>query len=350
MNINDERIAIVTDLHIGKHQNSTQWHDISLRFAEEFKDKLKSDHIRDIIICGDVNNDRNEINVQSLHIVNELFTIWKDFNINIIVGNHDAYYKNRSDVNSLSILSGWDNINIIDDIEEYNVFGKKMVFVPWGFDINKISNCDYLFGHFEINGFYLNKIKICVNGMDSNNLLQKANTVISGHFHLRDDRTYKNGRIIYLGSPYELDWSDCGTQSRGYYYLTIPTNNIEFIETNSSPKHKKIYLSEITSIGKLTPEIKTEFNGNIISLIIDQDVKDLDKLNDFIKTLYTLNPLSLKTEYILENRVSIDDSNYEFTAVDIKSSIHEFVKMTDYDNKETILNDIDELYEKCKGE
>ena len=350
MIIKDERVAIVTDIHIGKHQNSKMWYDITLDFAKEFRDKLKSDNIKDIIICGDVNNDRNEISVHSLHVLNELFTIWKDFNINIIVGNHDAYYKNRSDINSLSLFSGWKNINIIDELTIYNTFGKQMVFCPWGTPIDDIPKCDYIFGHLEINGFNLSKNKSCTRGIKSGNLLKKSKMIVSGHFHLREDRKYKSGRILYVGSPYELDWGDCGTDPRGFYYLDIPTGDYEFIENTTSPRFKKIRLSEITSAGKVTADIAKEFNGNFINFIVDQDINDLEKLSDFIATLDKYNPLTLKVEYSLESRVSLEDSQYDFTAVDVKNSINEFIKMTDYDDKEIILEEIYELYDKCKKE
>jgi len=348
MIIKDERVAIVTDLHIGKHQDNALWHNIVLNFAKEFKDRLIKDNIKDIIICGDINDDRNEINVQSLHVVNEVFNIWSNFNINIIVGNHDAYYKNRSDINSLSLFSGWKNINVIDTPTEYNIFNKKIMFVPWSFNLDDIPKCNYLFGHLEINGFNLSKMKVCIKGIDSTNILQKADVTVSGHFHFRDDRKYKNGRILYVGSPYELDWSDCGSDARGFYYLNIPTGEFEFIEIKTAPKHKQIRFSEITSAGKITDDVRKEFNGNFINFVVDQEVSDLETLSEFVSKLNTFNPLSLKVEYILENRVVIEDSLYEFTAVDVKSSITEFIKMTDYDDKDAILDELYELYEKCK--
>lgn len=348
MIIKDERVAIMSDLHIGKHQDSVKWHQITIDFAKDVRDKLKKAHIRDIIICGDVNDDRNEICVHSLHILNEIFTIWKDFNINIIVGNHDAFYKTRSDVNSLSLFSGWKNIHIIDELEEYNIHGKRMVFCPWGTDPDVVAKCDYLFGHFEINGFNLSKMKTCTKGIDATNILKKAPLTISGHFHLRDDRKYKNGRILYVGSPYELDWGDCGTDPRGMYYFDIPTGEYEFVENTVSPKHKKIRLTEITSAGKITKDIENEFRGNFVNFIVDQDIKDVDKLNSFVDSFNKYGARSIKTEWILESRVSVEDSDYEFTAVDIKTSINEFLKMTDYEDKDLILEKMYELYDNCK--
>lgn len=354
MTIKDEQVACVTDLHIGAHQNDARWHKITIEFAGWFKKQLKERGIKDIIICGDVNNNREEVSVQSLHVANEVFTMWKDFNIIMLVGNHDAYYKNRADVNSLSPFSGWQNITIVEDITEYNTFGKKLIFCPWGCE-NKInSKCDYLFGHFEINGFNISKIKVCENGINSTDLLKYSKMIISGHFHFKEDRKYKNGRILYIGSPYELNWGDCGSEPRGFYYLNIPTGEYEFVKNTISPQYKKIRMSEITSAGKITDDIAKIFPGNFVNFIVDQDIEDtiqISKISDFITTLSNkFKPISIKTEYTLENRISVEDTGYEFTAVDIPTSIQEFVKMTDIENQDEVLNETLSLYQSCNKE
>ena len=46
MIIKDERVAILSDMHIGKHQDSAKWHEITLEFARETRDKLNRDKIR----------------------------------------------------------------------------------------------------------------------------------------------------------------------------------------------------------------------------------------------------------------------------------------------------------------
>ena len=101
------KIAVVSDLHFGVHQNNQTWHTIAIDFAKWFKKQLIKNKIQDIVICGDINNDRNEISVNTMHVVNQIFKLWKDFNIKIIIGNHDAYYKDRCDVNSLSMFAEW---------------------------------------------------------------------------------------------------------------------------------------------------------------------------------------------------------------------------------------------------
>ena len=114
MTFENKKICCLSDLHIGVHQGSSTWHNISLDFAKWLVKHLDENGIKDIVICGDINNDRNEISVNSLNVVNNVFKIWKKYNIKVIVGNHDAYYRDISDINSLSLLYGWDNITVID--------------------------------------------------------------------------------------------------------------------------------------------------------------------------------------------------------------------------------------------
>ena len=116
--------------------------------------------IKDIFILGDVFHHRSEISVNTLSVSQQFFKILEDFNIIILVGNHDAYYRDRSDVNSISIFDGWSNITTIDESYSDNFFGKTLSFWPWGCPIENIPESDILFGHFEIESFRKTKKQI----------------------------------------------------------------------------------------------------------------------------------------------------------------------------------------------
>ena len=61
-----------------------------------------------------------------------------------------------------------------------------------GFDIEKLPESQYLFGHFEITTFKMNNYKICDKGVTPDDLLKKAPLVFSGHFHHENSRKYGN--------------------------------------------------------------------------------------------------------------------------------------------------------------
>ena len=115
INFGRRKICCVSDIHVGVHQNSNMWHEISLKWARWLRDELKEKQITDIVIAGDLFHYRDEIAVNTIHVVTEMLRIWSDFQIYIIVGNHDAFYKDKSDINSLSILSGWSNITVFSE-------------------------------------------------------------------------------------------------------------------------------------------------------------------------------------------------------------------------------------------
>ena len=96
-------ICCVSDIHIGVHQNGGMWHDIVIDWAKWLRNELINNGIDDIIIGGDLFHYRDEIAVNTIQIATEVLKIWKPFNIGILIGNHDSYYKDKVDVHSLSI-------------------------------------------------------------------------------------------------------------------------------------------------------------------------------------------------------------------------------------------------------
>ena len=345
--ITQPKVCCVSDIHIGVHQNSLLWLDISIKWAKWLKSELKKKDIHDIIISGDFFHYRDEIAVNTIHFATEVFNIWKDFNIVMLVGNHDAYYKDRSDVNSLSILKGWDNITVISTLETDKFYGKKVTFCPWGTKLNEIPKSDIVFGHFEIQTFKQNAFKVCDEGMTSKNMLQKAPLTISGHFHLREERQYDEGTILYIGNPYQMDFGDVGS-IKGYYILDIPSSTYEFTENKLSPKHIKVSLSELVEIGDITSEVKECFKNNFIKFIVDMNISP-DDVDALLRKLNTLNPLNISVDYAINfNKYQIDeDVRTDFAVIDIKTAISEFIGMLDIEHKGEVERYTVDLYKKC---
>jgi len=342
MSFRKNKVALVSDLHFGVHQSSNMWHNIALDFAKWFKDELKKNKIQDIIICGDVNNDRNEISVHTLSVVTEIFRIWEEFNIKILIGNHDAYYKDRCDVHSLAQFSGWSNIEIIDDLKVMEQFDKKIGFVPWSKNFSDLPKCDIVFGHCEISGFRMHQNKICVGGVDSHDVLSTAPVVVSGHFHTREERKYKQGKILYLGCPYELNWNDYNAV-KGFYLLDFNDMSTEFIENNVTPKHKKISLTEIIKSGDIS-SFKDIMKDNIICFVVDQNVST-DKLDKLIAKLCSYGPKTFKTDFNV-SQLNTGELELETTGVDVLTSIQEFIGLLDIKNKKDVSEYMNELYKR----
>lgn len=343
----ESSICCISDIHIGVHQNSIEWHNITLQWAKWLRDDLNKKGIKDIVISGDVFHYRDEVAVNTMHFASEVLDIWNEFNIVMLVGNHDAYYKDRSDVNSLSILKGWKNVTIIQEPYNTTLYEREITFCPWGTTLSQIPKSDIVFGHFEIQTFKQNSFKMCDDGMTSKELLERCNLAISGHFHLRDERVYDEGTILYLGNPFQMDFGDVDS-TKGYYILDLNTLKYEFTENTISPKHKKIYLSELVKIGNITSKVKSMFKGNFVKFIIDKNISP-DEVDIVIRKLMSLNPLSINVDYAANfNKYKLDDdAKADFSGIDIETAIKEFVNLMEIDNKKEVSEYTLSLYRKC---
>lgn len=342
----DAKIAIIADLHLGAHSNSETWHKITLDYGNWLKSELQKYKIRDILILGDIFNDREEIGVKTLSVTQQFFKLFSDpldtYNILLLNGNHDSYLRDSSDINSISIFKGWNNITVIDKMESFKIKQNNYTFLPWGSTIEDIpDNTSALFGHLEINTFKKNAIKLCDDGIDSSVLLAKAKMVVSGHFHLRDERDYKNGKVIYVGSPYQIDFNDLNT-TKGYYIFDLNDMSYEFCENSVSPKYYKIPFSDFFDPPKLV-NIKKCIPNNFIKIQVDKEI-DYSKLEKIMNTLALLKPLELSSDFSdNENIATVAD--YETVHLDTKSLITEFVESLEIKaSKDKVLKELEDIY------
>jgi len=332
------KVAIFSDLHLGVHGNSEDWHKIALQWADWIAQELQTQGIKDIFFLGDFFDNRSEISVQTLHVASEILNKLKAFNIILIVGNHDAFYKNRSDIHSLGLINGYQNCTIVDKNLTIDAFGKTMLFVPWNNELPD-GKFDYTFGHFEIQSFRMNNYKVCDKGLNVMDLLGgKTDTVFSGHFHRRDHKKYNEGVVYYVGNTFPIDFSDV-ENVKGYYILDVETGDLEFFENPVSPKYKKVFLSKIKTV------TSQDIAGNIVKLVVDVELEEskLDKVKVYLGKFL---PKSLQVEYnVVTNTL---DSVEQVDSINILDMFNEFIeqmKLED-DVEERIDGIIAYLYEK----
>jgi DNA repair exonuclease SbcCD nuclease subunit len=344
----NKKVAIISDLHLGVHLNSPAWHDISLEWAKWLVNELTEKDITQIIFCGDFFHSRSEITVNTLHHASTILSIFKNFNIIMITGNHDSFYKNDSRVNSISILDGRPNITILDKPTLKQIHGKEVFFAPWGTGLNDLQNCDIMFGHFEIESFKMNTFKVCDEGFKSADLFKYTPVVVSGHFHLREERVYEKGTILYVGSPFELDFGDTGS-TKGYYIMDFNNLKYEFFPNTISPQHIKVSLSDLIKLKDFKSEAKKLFSNNIVKLSIDKtiDSSDLEKITTKINTV---TPLSLVVDHIatFDQLGKACQSEVDLSGVDISQAISDFVNLLDIQNKKEVIEYTVSLYNSCK--
>jgi DNA repair exonuclease SbcCD nuclease subunit len=344
MQFSSNKVACISDIHLGVHQNTQTWHNIALDFARWLDKELKLRDIKDIIIAGDIFHNRHEIGVNTIHCAYEFFDTLSNYNIVAITGNHDCYYKDKSDINSISILDGYKNITIFKELKTLNINGKTFCFCPWGVQAQDIPASDVLVGHFEITNFKMNAHKVCDHGIESSSLLDKAKLIITGHFHCRDHRKYSQNRsIIYLGSPYELDFGD-REQNKGITILDTDDLSLELIENNLTPKHKKIKISDLLDNKIALENISDEISNNFISLCIDKNVNE-QVLSLMLTKFNQYKPKHIRTDFNIFETVQLSSTDLNEISIDIDTALHEFIKLLDTPvPKNDILNKCLDLY------
>lgn len=338
-------VCVISDMHFGVHQNSPLWHETALKWVAWLSKELRNRGIRDIIIAGDVFHNRNDIAVNTLNVVATIMTELSDFDIKILVGNHDAFYKDRSDVNSISIFNGWKNITIYTEPTTVDYMGRKLLFCPWGTTIDQMPASDIIFGHFEIASFKMNNFKVCDHGFSTDELFKKTRLVMTGHFHLREERVYDEGAVIYLGSPYELDWSDKDSV-KGIYILDLRSAQYSFLENTLSPKHVEIKLTDLIRAKNLNG-LKDSIKGNIVRFIIDKEIES-DKVDILAKKLNSFQPLTFSIEYFCFSQVEQVVDLQTDLGVDTAKTIDDFIQAMDVKHKTKVYDYVMELYTKAK--
>ena len=336
---NSSRVAIFSDLHLGIHQNSIFWHSIALNWADWFVAKLKAQNIDTAIFLGDFFDHRDEIAVNTLDIGYKILTKFKDIKLIMIPGNHDSFYKEHSEINSLNIFDGWKNIQLINEIASLDFGNTAATFVPWGGDLTSVRWTPYLFGHFEINSFRMNSAKVCDRGIDIEKFFNLSPQIFSGHFHIRDSRTYDKNSITYVGNVFETNFGEANTL-KGYHILNFDNNRTApiFIVNDISPRHLKLSMSEILKYSNIPPDKANLIRGNIVRLVVDKIVpaETVDAVQVKIKSFA---PAQSTVEFTLNpSTVSIDDAvkDSDLSDVNVEKAIGEFVSFLETPNKDQV--------------
>lgn len=329
------KVAIFSDLHLGIYGNSEDWHKIALDWADWIVKDLNKRGIKECWFLGDFFHNRSEISVQTVHVATEILNKFKDIDLIVLVGNHDAYYKNRADVHSLGLLKGHNNIKVVDDNYEITRDGKKCLFVPWEGKVED-KKYDYIFGHFEIQSFMMNNFKKCDKGWTPSELLSKSPSVYSGHFHKRSSQHYKEGHISYIGNTFQMDFADEENQ-KGYHIIDFTKGEVEFVSNKVSPNFKKIFVSKLKSCKE------EDIQNNHVKIVFDREM-DEEKIEKVKRYIQRWKPFQIFTEYSFSSK-NLDDVE-QIDSFELSDMFEEFIDELKPEREENVEKIIKELYEK----
>lgn len=349
-----KKVAIINDTHLGVKNGS----DIFLNNLETFYSKIFfpycDEHGIDTIFhLGDYFDHRKYVNYKVLdfdrkNFLNEAFNV-RDMKMFLIPGNHDTYFKQSNDLNSLDLILGdIKNIEILQKPVTLNFNGTDIDFIPWMCADNEKqiwefianSRSKILMGHLELAGFKMLKgVSSESHGYDPQ-LLAKYEMVFSGHYHTKSQKD----NIYYLGTQVELTWADADDPK---YFHVFDTETLELTPVrNTHSLFNRIYYDE-DNICKLA---KNKIKGTYVKVIISNR-KDYYAFDQFIDKIQSYEPQEIKIvekfdEYIGEN-VSDDEISTEDTMTLLNTYVDSIETQLD---KDTIKNALSTLYVEAQND
>ena len=333
------KVAIITDQHFGARKNSKLFHDFFLKFYDDvFFPYLEEHGITTIVDMGDTFDSRKGIDFSALSWAKDnYYDRLKGMGIFVhtIVGNHTAYYKNTNEVNAVDLLlREYNNVTVYSEPTEISLDKLKVLLIPWINNENeekttkliKNSTCKCAMGHLELNGFRAHRGCVMENGHASE-LYSKFEKVYSGHYHTRSD----DGRIYYLGNPYEMFWNDVDDQ-RGFHIFD--TDTLTHTPINNPYKlFYNIYYEDTNH--KLFNA--TEYENKIVKVIVRKKTKPKD-FEKFIDKLYTVGVHDLK---IIENFEIQESEEFDIDEEENTLSIlNRYIDESEFDLDKNIIKGI----------
>ena len=341
------KVALITDTHWGVRNDSITFLDYFTKFySEVFFPYLDKHGIDTVVHLGDIVDRRKFINYVTLNRFKDqwVFELEKrGIDFHVIVGNHDVPYRNTNEINAMkelfSTIDASEKMSYYYEPKTVNFDGCDILLMPWINNANykdsiqamNDSSAQVCFGHFEIEGFEMMRGVKNDHGLKTD-IFSQFDTVYSGHFHHKSTR----GNITYLGSPYEMTWSDYN-DPRGFHIFDTDTRELEFIQNPYRMFHKVVYNDE----GKAVEEYKKmdfEMYRDTYVKVIVQNKTNPYAFDLFLDNLYKSDPINVS---IVDDNKHLDkqpDEEIFSEAEDTMTILSKYVSNMEFQGDSAKLN------------
>ena len=335
------KIAILNDTHCGIRNSS----DIFTKYQETFYNDIfwpyiEENNIKHILHLGDYYDHRKFINFKALNSNRKVFLDRlreNNMTMDIIPGNHDTFYKNTNDLNSLKELLGHftDEVNIVMEPSVMQYGSLSMGLIPWicqenydtSMDFINTCSADWIGAHLELGGFEVMRGVTHTGGMDRN-LFKRFEMVLTGHFHVGSHQD----NIKYLGSQMEFFWSDAHDPK---YFHVLDTETRELTPVKNKLRLFERIIYDDTNRDYTSYDV-SDCNDKFVKVVV-KNKADLFTFDRFIDRIQNENIHELKIqenfsefmgENVIEDQVSIEDTS---------ALLDEYVENTETDLDKTII-------------
>ena len=324
-----KKAAIFTDIHFGLKSNSQLHNEDCLNFVRWATDLAREQGCETAMFLGDWHNNRANINIvtlnYSLRALEHLNANFRD--VYFIPGNHDLYYRDKRDIQSVEWARHLPNIHICNDWFSSG----DVVIAPWlcGDDHKRISKLTgkYMFGHFELPGYLMNAmVEMPDHGEVKREDFNNFEHVFSGHFHKR--QTKKN--ITYIGNCFPHNYADAGDDERGVMILEWGQEP-EYHAWPDQPLYRVYNLSNVLD----RPDQLLKLNMHArINLDIDISYEEASFIKETFMASHQLREIKLIPQSSVDLDSMVAQGNISFQSVDqIVSNQLTNIDSKQYNNK-----------------
>ena len=305
------RAAIFTDIHFGLKSNSQIHNEDCLNFIKWATATAREHGCETAMFLGDWHNNRASINIVTLNYsLRALEHLNDNFDqVYFIPGNHDLYYRDRRDIQSVEWARHLPNVQIVNDWFEQD----DVVVAPWlvGDDHKRIPRLEakYCFGHFELPGYLMNAmIAMPDHGEVRREHFGGFEHVFTGHFHKR--QTQRN--ITYIGNCFPHNYADAGDDDRGCMILEWGKEP-EYHSWPDQPKYRVYKLSDVLNHTEkmLQPGMHCRVN-----IDIDISYEEASFVKETFIDTYQLREITLIPQKEMDVGENIMLGNIQFESVD----------------------------------
>jgi DNA repair exonuclease SbcCD nuclease subunit len=308
--------------------------------------------IKRLFCLGDFFHTRTKIDVEiytlAYDILSGLFD--KGFEIYLIAGNHDLYYKFSSKITSLKPLSRY--AHIITQPTILHDANTTFVLIPYyerpddfkkaidSLDYTKIVNPVFL-THAEYRGsLKASTSKIPTkHGIDSSYFPQNAKHILMGHYHMPQNLP---NNAKYLGSPLQISLREI-FEEKYFYVFDSETLQLNPIIANTPRFAIVEYPSEkVLKYCKKDGSIEEAITNNYVEVVAYESIK---KNSKFHKLLQTARNIIVTTKLDKKSKGTQGDIDIDLTSIDIDSLSELFAEEHHHENlsKEFLLSVRDQI-------
>jgi DNA repair exonuclease SbcCD nuclease subunit len=285
-------VLVFSDLHLDEDSAEV----VLGRILPTLRQTAQDADINQAIMLGDWWHVRYRVDIRLLNAVRDELKQWEeaDITLRILPGNHDQV--DRAGRNALEVFDEYRKVKVYTEptadgdgvwvpyrkrAEDVGQAVEQLEPRSMNLEGNKVC-----FAHAPIQGAWMNEAKQDTDGL-SQQLFQKFDRVLLGHYHKRQTWTVDGTTFWYVGSVREVNASEMG-QDKGYGIWD--GNHLNWCTMDWAPRIHKLELKKGESLD--TTKIRP---GDDVRIVAGPGV-DIEQLGQYLEQLQVKHTVTPEVE------------------------------------------------------